>query len=226
MKSYNNVIGKIDSVYCGSAVDGKGLRVVVFANGCNLRCPFCHNPETLYGCGNEINAKDLVKRVLRYKNYIKNGGVTLSGGEPFLQPEFAEEVIDRLNSFGIKTVIETNGTIINESLIKKADYLIIDVKNQLTDEFSGYEKILSTLKKFNKTAVLTCVIVPTLNDTENKILILSHLKEKFPTVVKGIKLLPFRKLCEEKYKKMNIEFPFSNYLECNKETIENLKKYL
>ena len=143
-----------------------------------------------------------------------------------MQPEFAEEVIDRLSSFGIKTVIETNGTIINESLIKKADYLIIDVKNQTANEFSGYEKILSTLKTFHKTAVLTCVIVPTLNDTINKVSILSRLKEKFPTVVREIKLLPFRKLCEEKYKKLDIEFPFSNYLECDKQTIENLKKYL
>ena len=88
--------GFIDSIYSGSAVDGKGLRVVVFFAGCNLRCPFCHNPETLFQKGQETDVDTLVKRIKRYSAYIKRGGVTLSGGEPFLQRDFALNLIQTL----------------------------------------------------------------------------------------------------------------------------------
>ena len=57
--------GFIDSVYCGSGVDGKGLRVVVFLCGCNLRCKFCHNPETLYKKGNEVTAEEVYEKCLK-----------------------------------------------------------------------------------------------------------------------------------------------------------------
>lgn len=75
-----NTAGSIDSVYCGSGVDGKGLRCVVFFSGCNLRCPFCHNPETLFKGGEQIRAGELAERLMKYKPYFRRGGVTLSGG--------------------------------------------------------------------------------------------------------------------------------------------------
>ncbi len=226
MKNYKNVSGWVDSIYCGSAVDGKGIRVVVFTSGCNLRCPFCHNPETLYGTGKKYSAEELVKRILRYKYYIKNGGVTFSGGEPLLQAEFIEEVTERLIDNGIKSVIETNGTIINENVILKTDYLIVDVKNQETDDLSRYEKLLSSLESIKKTAELTCVIIPSINDTKEKIFKLKSLKERYPSVVTRIKLLPFRKLCREKYIKLSREFLYEKFAECDSKTIEKLTEYL
>src|SRR5574344_1722301 len=115
--------GYIDSVYSGSCVDGKGLRAVVFTSGCSLRCPFCHNPETLYGKGEETDVKTLGNRLLRYADYL-TGGVTISGGEPFLQADFCISLIDFLSKHGIKTAIETNGHICDERLIARAEYLI------------------------------------------------------------------------------------------------------
>ena len=89
--------GRIQSVYAGSGVDGKGLRVVVFFYGCNLRCPFCHNPETLYGDRFKVfSDEEVVAQIKKYKSYIKRGGVTLSGGEPFCQAEFAKSIIKKL----------------------------------------------------------------------------------------------------------------------------------
>ena len=100
---------RIDSIYNGSAVDGKGLRCVIFFTGCNMRCGFCHNPETWTEKGNEITLSELVARIKRYKSYIKNGGVTLSGGEPFLQADFCKELIKALHQESISVIIETNG---------------------------------------------------------------------------------------------------------------------
>ena len=124
-----NYKARIDSVYNGSAVDGKGLRCVVFFTGCNMRCGFCHNPETWTEKGNEIELTELVRKIKRYKNYIQNGGVTLSGGEPFLQAEFCTALVNALHVEGISSIVETNGLIADEDLINACDGIRLDLKN-------------------------------------------------------------------------------------------------
>ena len=91
--------GRVSSVQSMGAVDGPGLRYVVFLQGCPLRCAYCHNPETwdLTG-GTPYTAEDFCKTILRYRPYFgENGGVTVSGGEPLLQPEFVAELFQRLH---------------------------------------------------------------------------------------------------------------------------------
>ena len=112
-----NTVGSIDSVYCGSGVDGKGLRCVVFFSGCNLRCPFCHNPETLFKGGEQIRAGELAERLMKYKPYFRRGGVTLSGGEPFLQKKFLLSLVDLLHAQGIHVLAETNGQIADGEIL-------------------------------------------------------------------------------------------------------------
>ena len=74
--------GIISSVQSLGTVDGPGVRTVVFAAGCPLRCVYCHNPETWQMKGEEVESAELVKKILRFKPFIKDGGVTFSGGEP------------------------------------------------------------------------------------------------------------------------------------------------
>ena len=81
--------GRIHSLQTMGAVDGPGLQGVVFMQGCPLRCAYCHNPDTwAFECGQELTAKELCNKLLRYRTYYKNGGVTVSGGEPLMQIEF------------------------------------------------------------------------------------------------------------------------------------------
>ena len=214
--------GYINSIYSGSAVDGTGLRVVVFFSGCNLTCKFCHNPETLFIAGQEISVEELTKKVLRYKGYLKNGGVTLSGGEPFLQKDFALSVIEELKKHGIKTAIETNGHIVDEELIKASEYLIVDVKNQEQKDLTVYRDFLNACQKLQKGVELTSVIVKAVNDKEEDVNALKCLKTQFSCVF-NIRLLPFHKLCEEKYKKLNREFLYKDRLEPTKEDMQKLQ---
>ena len=89
----------LSSIVTDSIVDGPGIRATVFCQGCPHRCPGCHNPETWdkYGEAEEYTPQRLVKQILRYKNYFaQNGGVTFSGGEPLLQPEFLVECLKEL----------------------------------------------------------------------------------------------------------------------------------
>mgnify|MGYP001060389731 CR=1 FL=1 len=89
--------GSVASIETLGLVDGPGIRVVVFLNGCNLRCKYCHNPEMWQKKENNISAQDLVNRILRMRPYFKNnGGVTFSGGEPLLQSSFLLEVLPLL----------------------------------------------------------------------------------------------------------------------------------
>lgn len=216
--------GYIDSVYSGSAVDGDGLRCVVFLSGCNLRCGFCHNPETLYKKGKETDSAELLGRLLRYKAYIKKGGVTLSGGEPFLQKEFVIELCGLLKNENINVCIETNGHITDSEIIAAADSFIVDVKNQESFDFGVhtevYEKFISAAVEQNKPIKLTNVLVPGVNDNKESICAIKELSKNIPVhLFKGIKFLPFRKLCVGKYEKLGLEFPYASYREGERDDI-------
>ena len=203
--------GFIDSIYCGSGVDGDGLRIVVFFSGCNLRCGFCHNPETLYKKGTIATATQVYERCLRYRGYIKRGGVTLSGGEPFIQKEFCLETINLLHRANINVIIETNGHVADRDIIASADSFLVDVKNQETDDVSVYESFLNTCDELKKNVILTNVIVRELNSSDKKKALVEELAKH--ECVERIKYLPFHKMCEEKYENLGIEFPYAKYSE-------------
>ena len=207
-----DTVGYIDSVYCGSGVDGAGLRCVVFYAGCNLRCPFCHNPETLYKSGEAVTAGALAARMERYKPYFRRGGVTLSGGEPFLQKNFSLALAKLLRERGIRVAFETNGQICDEELIAAGE-IICDVKNQTSQDLSLYDAFFAACGKQGRVPQVTNVLVPGKNDGEEALRALARLVIKhFPQG--GVRFLPFRKLCEDKYKTLKIPFPYAAVREC------------
>ena len=103
MTVYNNFLGKIHSFQSLGTVDGPGVRYVVFMQGCNLRCSCCHNPDTWnFKDGNTYTAEQVVDNACRYKEYFgKDGGITVSGGEPLLQAQFVKNVFELCKKNGI-----------------------------------------------------------------------------------------------------------------------------
>lgn len=216
---------RIDSLYNGSAVDGRGLRCVVFFTGCNMRCGFCHNPETWTEKGVEVTLSELLARIKRYKNYIRNGGVTLSGGEPFLQAAFCKRLTKALRDEGVSVIIETNGLIRDDELIKLCDGIRLDIKNQESDVDERVLKFLDSCQKYDKYVTMTNVIVPKLNDTPSKLDIIKDLKEKF-SCIREVKFLAFRKLCESKYERLKMNFPYERYDEGSREDLQKAYDYI
>jgi pyruvate formate lyase activating enzyme len=220
---------KIDSMYHGSCVDGEGLRSVIFFTGCNFRCPFCHNPETLYSSGKEVSLNEVVSTLLRYKNYIKKGGVTLSGGEPFLQADFCINLIKKLKEFDIKVIAETNGSIVNETLIPLLDGVRLDVKNQNNESIIDLEKryglFIETCKKNNVNITFTNVLCPSKNDNENSLFNLKKFITKYFSNYK-LDFLPFKKMCVEKYQKLGIEFPYLSVNEASQKDVQKAREIL
>ncbi len=216
---------RIDSIYNGSAVDGKGLRCVVFFTGCNMRCGFCHNPETWTEKGMEISLSDLVAKIMRYKSYIKNGGVTLSGGEPFLQADFCKQLIRQLHIQNINSIIETNGLICDTQLIELCDGIRLDIKNQEREADPRTVEFLKVCQQLDKPVTLTNVLVPTLNDSERKLGEIKRLKDTF-SCIKEVKFLAFRKLCESKYQRLNMPFPYDKYREGDRDDLKKAYDYI
>lgn len=221
--------GNIDSFYHGSALDGSGLRTVIFFSGCNLRCGFCHNPETLYKNGNEYSVEDVMKIISRYENYYDGGGITFSGGEPFLQSEFCLLLLDALKQKKLHIIAETNGTIINEKFIKNLDEIRLDIKNQNGEMYHDlqhrYQNFLSLCQKYGTKVTITNVLIPKLNCSKQNANDLRLLKQNYE-IIDNIKILPFHNFCVGKYEKLNIKFPYQDYVPPTNEELEKFKSYL
>lgn len=229
--------GRINSFQSLGTVDGPGVRYVVFMQGCHLRCIYCHNPETWnVGGADEYESDEVVEKILKYKSYIKNGGVTVTGGEPLLQIDFVTELFRKLKEQNIHTAIDTSGFSNLEKckdLFQYTDLVICDVKFTSDEEYRKYtgrgiDEVLNFLDIANEMNIpvhVREVIVPNINDTEENIYKLKDLLSKYDNIEK-IDLLPFRKLCLEKYEEMNLEFKLKDTDEMSHEKIKELQKIL
>ena len=227
--------GRVSEIQTMGAVDGPGVRFVAFMQGCPLRCGYCHNPETWeYNGGTQYSSEELFERIKKYKNYYgKNGGVTFSGGEPLCQADFVLDVIKKCRAAGIHTAIDTSGSILNETAVKEADLIILDIKMTTEEEYKKHTggslsnalEFLSLCEKHNKDTWIRQVIVPGINDNEDNINRLKAITEG-KSFIKRLELLPFKKLCSSKYDNLGINFKFKNYPEADKSCIEKLSGML
>jgi len=230
--------GRIHSFQSMGAVDGPGLRCVVFMQGCPLRCVYCHNPDTWdYAGGTEISPTDMVKKILRYKPYIKKtGGVTVTGGEPLMQPAFTAELFRLLHEQEIHTALDTAGIgdlHQTQNVLAHTDLVLADVKFLSEQEYRRYcggsftavVRFLDSVEEKGIPMWIRHVVIPGLNGREEDILALKEFLGKYKTV-KKVELLPFRKLCLEKYEAIGIKFPLADVPECTKEQIDHLYRLL
>jgi pyruvate formate lyase activating enzyme len=229
-------VGRVNSIQSLGALDGPGIRFVVFMQGCNLRCGCCHNPDTWdISCGTEYTPEEIVTKACRYREYFgSDGGITLSGGEPLLQADFVKEVFGLCRKENINTCLDTSGSIFNEKvkdLLSMTDRVLLDIKytdDELYKRHVGCSidrplEFLAYLNEKNIPVTLRQVIIPTLNDNEENILKLKAIAKAYACVDK-IELLPFRKICQVKYDKMGIDFPFADIPEASKEKVAELER--
>lgn len=272
--------GFIHSFQSMGAVDGPGLRYVIFMQGCPLRCIYCHNPDTWEFAGGSERSENLpatppagpsealsnslpagqlsspssgqssspsdgplcctpqeaADRVLRCRPYLKNGGVTVTGGEPLMQPEFVEELFTILQGEGIHTALDTSGIGDPENIrrvLRHTDLVLADVKFLTAEDYKTYcgadftkvKQFLSMTRQMRVPLWIRQVIVPGLNDTQEQMHRLAEFLQDYPNV-EHIELLPFRKLCLEKYEALGIRFPLEFTPECTEEKVEELRQEL
>ncbi len=236
--SSGNITGRINSIQSMGTLDGPGIRYVVFMQGCNLRCGCCHNPDTWdINQGELVTPQELCDKATRYKSYFgSTGGVTISGGEPLLQPNFVKELFELCHENSINTCLDTSGSILNDnvrSLLKQTDIVLLDIKYTNDEDYLEHAgcslskpiEFLNYLEEQGITTTIRQVIIPTLNDNEENICKLKELADKY-SCVKNIELLPFKKICKVKYDNLGINFPFEDLPVPTKEKMEELNNLL
>ena len=226
--------GKMNSIQTLGTVDGPGVRFVLFMQGCPLRCAYCHNPDTwdVRG-GDEVSAEEIFEKVKRYREYFgKDGGVTVSGGEPLLQAEFVRELFRLCKKEGIHTALDTSGCIFNdkvEALLDVTDLCLLDYKMTNDEDYLRYTRceraavdlFLSVLQERGISTWLRQVIVKGINDNSRSVKYLYDVAATH-SCVKKVELLKFRKLCAPKYENLGIEFPLKKIPETTDEDIRRL----
>ncbi len=230
--------GRVSSIQTMGTVDGPGLRFVVFLQGCHLRCIYCHNPETWeIEAGDLTTVEALLKKILRYRHYFgKEGGLTVSGGEPLLQGAFLYHLLAACKEEGIHTIIDTSGSVRTpwaKRCLEVADMVLLDMKFTEEQAYQDYvgcglQPVLATLAQLEalqKDVWLRQVIVQGYHDNPENIGRLRALQQQYHCV-KKIELLPFRKLCLEKYENMGRIFPLQETPETPQELIDKLLKEL
>ena len=235
--SGNPVIGQVHSFQSMGAVDGPGLRYVIFMQGCPLRCIYCHNPDTwTFGGGRQVTPEEAAENVLRCRPYLKNGGVTVTGGEPLCQPDFTAELFRILRSEGVHTALDTSG--IGDlrkarEVLSYTDLVLADVKflnagdyqTYCRADFSRVTAFLNLTRELGIPLWIRQVVVPGLNDSPAAAVSLAGFLRDYPNVEKT-ELLPFRKLCLEKYESLGIPFPLADTPEMEEERVRRLQKEL
>lgn len=233
-------MGLVHSFETFTTVDGPGIRFILFLSNCPLRCKYCHNPDTWACKGKEYSVDDIVNEILKYKNYYKNGGVTISGGEPLLQIDFVIEIFKKLKKYNMHTAIDTSGITFNENQIEKFDELnkytdlyLLDIKeidekkhikltgksNKNILEFAQY------LSKNNKKVWIRHVIVPTINLDEDDLI---KTREFINTLnnVERVDVLPYHTLGVHKYKDLGLKYPLEGVRTPTSEEIKFAKEIL
>ncbi|MDY5697145.1 MAG: pyruvate formate-lyase-activating protein, partial [Victivallales bacterium] len=226
----NNPTGRIHSLESFGAVDGPGIRYVVFFQGCPLRCLFCHNPDTwAFGEGTEMGVEELVAKIVDYRPFYRDGGVTLTGGEPLAQPEFAAALLRRLKEEGFHTAVDTAGSIPLDrcrEAVDLADLLLLDIKaldDALCRDLTGHSNrnTLATLdycEEHGKSVWIRHVMVPGLTLTRDRLTALAAYLKPFKCIQR-IDLLPFHKMAEYKWEQLHIRNTLLDTPEPTKEEI-------
>lgn len=231
--------GRIHSFESLGAVDGPGVRFVVFMQGCALKCKYCQNRDTWNLKGGTIYSSDeIVDKILRYKNYIMpNGGVTISGGEPLLQTKFLIELFTKLRQYNIHTCIDTSGSVALTDEIKElidlTDLFLLDIKcindekainltgvsNKKELEFARY------LSSINKPMWIRQVLVPGYTDDEQDLIKLREFISTLKSVEK-VEVLPYHDLGKFKWEQLGEVYPLEKVRTANNYDVKKAKEIL
>lgn len=230
---------KVHSIETFGTVDGPGIRYVVFLQGCHLQCKYCQNRDTWdINSGKYISVEELVNNIKKYITYITpRGGVTISGGEPLLQPYFLITLFKELKKLGIHTAIDTSGMVEITDTIKEllslTDLVLLDIKqidSKKCKDLVGFsnEKELTFAKYLSDNNIpiwIRQVLVPGYTDDEKDLLKLKDFLSSLKTVQK-IELLPYHNLGKHKWEALNQPYPLENIQPATQDDFERAKKIL
>ncbi|EST90672.1 pyruvate formate-lyase-activating protein [Vagococcus lutrae] len=238
------VVGRIHSTENFGTVDGPGVRFIIFTQGCQMRCQFCHNPDTWkIGGGREVTADEMIEEALKYRSYWgAEGGITVSGGEPLLQLDFLLDLFKKAKKEGIHTTIDTCGKPFTrrepffskfEELMQYTDLLLFDIKHIDSDghrELTSHpnENILEMaqyLSDINQPVWIRHVLVPQRTDYDEYLIRLDAFIKTLNNVDK-VEVLPYHTMGIYKWQELGLDYPLEGINPPAQERVKNAQQLL
>ncbi|PSU32321.1 pyruvate formate lyase 1-activating protein [Photobacterium lutimaris] len=236
-----SVKGRIHSFESCGTVDGPGIRFIVFMQGCLMRCQYCHNRDTWdLNEGKEITVEELINEAKSYRFFMKSsgGGVTASGGEAMMQPEFVRDFFRAAQAEGIHTCLDTNGYIrkhtdVIDEVLDVADLVMLDLK-QLDDSIHQNlvgvpnKRVLDFARYLHQRGQKTWiryVVVPGYTDDERSAHLLGDFIKDMDNIEK-VELLPYHQLGEHKWEAMGFDYQLTGVKPPSKEVMEKVKEII
>jgi len=241
------VVGNIHSIETFGTVDGPGIRFVVFMQGCPMRCQYCHNPDSwVFEKNKSFSVEEILEKYNSVKGFLKNGGLTVTGGEPLCQMEFVTELFQKAKGQNIHTALDTSGILFNsnntnqiDELLSYTDLVLLDIKhinNEKHKELTAHsnKNVLEFAKHLSDKQIpvwIRHVVVPGITDNETY---LAELGEFIATLknVKALDILPYHNMAIPKYENLKMEYPLKDIPPLTKEEgikarniiLENIKR--
>ena len=249
-KDYREVTGRIFNIQKFSVHDGPGIRTIIFLKGCPLRCRWCCDPEgqsfkiqnmkmddgTEKIMGRDVKAGEIIDEIMKDYHYYRRsgGGVTLSGGEMLMQPDFAEAILRGCKDMGLSTAVETTGFAsfdVISRLLPHIDYVLMDIKHKNSAKHKEYtsqpnELILENAPKIAKQAknlIIRVPVIPTFNDKPDEIKEIAE----FAASLEGVEemhLLPYHRMGSDKYRWLGREYSLTNINPPENDYMQMLRK--
>ena len=242
------LVGYIHSTESFGTVDGPGIRYVVFMQGCPMRCLYCHNPDSwVIGKGEARSAEEIISEIRKYRPFLKNGGLTVSGGEPMLQQEFVTHLFELARKEGIHTALDTSGILFDpihpekvDPLLRVTDLVLLDIKHIDEEEhrkLTGHSNrnILAFAKYLRDQKIpvwIRHVVVPGITEDPRWLRRLGAFLAELDNM-KALDVLPYHTMGKVKYEKMGIPYPLGDTpaltkeaaIQARSEIIEGIKEY-
>ncbi len=227
-----NIYGNIHSTETFGTVDGPGIRFVIFMQGCPMRCLYCHNPDTWDISDNKkMSVDDILQKYEGVKEFHKNGGITVTGGEPLLQAEFVSELFKKAKMLNIHTALDTSGILFDsnnpskfDELLKFTDLVLLDIKHINSEEhkkltgFSNQNTLgfALYLSEKNIPVWIRHVVVKGITDNEEYLKELGIFLKRLKNI-KALDVLPYHNMAITKYEKLGLNYKLKDTSPTTKE---------
>lgn len=226
------ILGNIHSIESCGTVDGPGIRFVVFVQGCPMRCKYCHNPDSWSTETNQqMSVSEILEKYDGVKEFVKSGGLTVTGGEPLMQIDFVTELFKAAKAKNIHTALDTSGILFNkdntakiDELLKYTDLVLLDIKHINNEEHIKLTGLPNTnilefaqyLSQKELPMWVRHVVVPEITYNEKYLRELGEFIGKLRNV-KALDVLPYHDMAIPKYENLGINYPLKDVKPLTKE---------